>query len=155
MQVHRIALVLVLGSALASPREARAEWYGAGMIAVDAGSWALTIGGAAGENPAVALTGVGVGIFGSPLFHLDRKNYGRLGASIGLRLGGPLIGFAIGKGGGSDDDHGGPAVLSGLGALGGAVIGLLVAQVIDIAVIARDDGDDAPAARMVSFGGRF
>ena len=33
-------------------------------------------------------------------------------------------------------------------------IALLAAQVIDIAILAHDDGDDAPATRMFSIGGR-
>lgn len=150
-------LALALLSALAIPaREARAEWYGAGMIATDGAGWALAFGGVLGESPEIALGGLGLALIGTPLFHLERKNYGRMGASFGLRLAAPLLGFAIAKGASSDSDGGGgPPVFSGVGALGGAVIGLLAAQVIDIAILAHDDGDDAPATRMLSVGGRF
>lgn len=150
-------LALVVLSALALPaREARAEWYGAGMIVTDGAGWALAFGGVLGESPELVIGGLGLAIIGTPLFHLARENYGRMGASFGLRLGAPLLGFAIAKGASSDSDGGGgPPVFSGLDALGGAVLGLLAAQVIDIALLAHDDGDDAPATRMLSIGGRF
>jgi hypothetical protein len=148
-------LALVALSALAFPaREARAEWYGAGMSAADGAGWALAVGGVLSESPAVALGALGLTIIGTPLFHLDRKNYGRMGASFGMRLDATLVGFAIVNVARSDsDDGGGPPVLDGAGAIGGAVIALLAAQVIDIAILAHDD--DAPATRMFSLGGRF
>lgn len=151
-----LALVVLLALAIPA-REARAEWYGAGMIATDGAGWALAVGGILGESPAAALGALGLTIIGTPLFHLDRKNYGRMGASFGMRLGATLVGFAIVNGARSssdDDGGGGPPVLNGAGALGGAVIALLAAQVIDIAILAHDD-DDAPGTRMFSLGGRF
>jgi hypothetical protein len=149
-----LALVVLFALAIRA-REARAEWYGAGMIATDGAGWALAVGGALGESPAVVIGALGLTIIGTPLFHLEHKNYGRMGASFGMRLGATLLGFAIVNGSKSSSDGGGPPVLSGAGAVGGAVIALLAAQVIDIAFLAHDDANDAPAPRMFSIGGRF
>ena len=150
-----ITLALAVSFALALPaREARAEWYGAGMIATDGASWALAIGGALGESPAAAISGLGLTILGTPLFHLEYKNYGRMAGSFGLRLGAALVGFAAINGAKSHSD-GGPPVLSGVGGIGSAAIILLAAQIIDIAVLAHDEEDEAPATRVFSIGGRF
>src|SRR6185436_4928592 len=158
MPICRLAttLGLVVLFALAIPaREARADWYGAGMIATDGAGWALAVGGVLGDSPAVAVGALGLTIIGTPLFHLEHKNYGRMGASYGLRIGAVLVGVAAVNGARSSHHGGGPPVLNGAGAIGGAVIALLAAQVIDIAILAHDDTEATPATRMFSIGGRF
>jgi hypothetical protein len=73
--------------------------------------------------------------------HLAHRNYGRAAASVGLRLGLPLIGAAIGNstanGCTGDWCDVGPTLLGGL-------LGMGAAEVIDL-VIAKDEHEVAPA----------
>lgn len=154
-----LIVAVVLATALAaSPSTARAEteteWYGYKIIGTDLGGAALLIVGAKGESLPVAAIGIATLAFGGPIVHVTHGNYGRAGASFGLRTGGVLIGAVIGAGltSKSDDTYGFSA-LAGMAA--GGLIGFLTASIIDIAVIAREEKDLAATPRMFSLGGRF
>lgn len=153
--VSRLALgAIAIGFTVMGSGEARADWDGAPMIATDAGGWALVIGGAVAESRPVIVSGIALAFAGGPVVHAAHDNYGRMGISAGLRLGGALLGWVAG-GGASVSSRRGPGDFSGIGAVGGAMIGVLIAQIIDNAVVAHEDADPGAQTRMLSIGGRF
>ena len=88
--------------------------------------------------------GVGAGIatlaLGAPALHLYHHQPGRAVASLGLRVGLPLIGMAIGAGAaqkGTDAEIALPGI--------GAVIGLVAASAIDIGYLSRAEDTAKPA----------
>lgn len=92
--------------------------------------------------------GVGVGVatlaLGAPALHLYHHQPGRAVASLGLRVGLPLAGMAIGAAGaqkGTDAEIALPAI--------GAVIGVVAASAIDIGYLSRAE-DTAKPARVLA-----
>ena len=60
------------------------EWYGWQTLIAD--------GVAIASTPFVPVVGVGVYLTGAPIVHLAHGNGARAGASLGFRLGAPLVG---------------------------------------------------------------
>jgi hypothetical protein len=148
----------VAGLALASPRLARADdedpppvggppavWYGWQTLAVDAGATALldlaTRVKTARSQEAALVAGLAVYGFGGPAVHLAHGEVKKAGESLALRVGLPLAGALVGAlaggalcgEGGGDDEVDCPAILGGLGFLGGGIAAIAV----DGAALAR------------------
>jgi len=149
--------VVMLGSAMTS--STAAEPYRSQVLAVDVTSLVVTGAGLAGDAPAGIFLGVTGLVIGSPIVHVAHGNEGRAAASLGLRVGLPVVGGVIGLGicGGHDRDPE-PASNRGLECLvSGGVgfgIGAALALIVDYAVLAAGtDNETTPA--MVRFGGSF
>ena len=88
---------------------------------------------------------LGTYALGAPIIHLVHHNYGRSAASLGLRVGGPILLAVTGAVVACGDSHG---EFCGLGAgLLGASLGVVAAIAVDAAVFAYDDEPEAEAAR--------
>lgn len=130
----------------AAPRQRLdSKWYGWQVLLVDGATFvtgtviaAASDGEAAGTGVAIALTGYAIG---GPIVHWSNGQVGKGFASLGLRLGAPLVGgltglaFGAAMDGGCNayDGCGGAAVGAGLGVIAGGI----AAVVIDSAVLAR------------------
>jgi hypothetical protein len=88
--------------------ETRSQWYGWQTLSTDgAALGVLTLGGALVDNDnsesgrAVIGSFVGLGagayVFGGPIVHAAHQNWGAAAASLGLRVGLPLMGILIGS----------------------------------------------------------
>jgi hypothetical protein len=77
--------------ATAAARADQPRWYGGPALAIDAGAFALMLGGAASNNGSLLIAGGAGFMLGAPIVHLaNRRSSGAL-ASLGLRvLGGGL-----------------------------------------------------------------
>jgi hypothetical protein len=152
MLLRSLALAAVLLALSSSPARAGSgdgAWYGYQVLATDALSWTLIVGGAKANVIEVSALGVGGLFFGGPIVHVGHGSYGRAGASFGLRVGLPLLGLGIGAAADRDSHSFIPA-----GPIIGVFLGSIAASIVDIAVIARE-ADPQAAPRILSFGGRF
>jgi hypothetical protein len=133
-----------------SPARAEEEWYGGEVLAADAIGWALIIGGATADAWPVSALGVGGVLLGGPIIHAAHDNYGRAGISLGLRIGGPLLGLGLGAAIDKNSHSFIPA-----GPIIGAFLGYVAGAIADIALVAYEDDSPAAAPRLISIGGRF
>jgi hypothetical protein len=127
--------------------EKQTEWYGAPIILSDLAALSLSLAAASTVKSSsefgvgLLVAGVGTYVLGGPIVHFSEDRIGTGFASLGLRLGAPLLGGAIGLGIGSSADSGCTGEGCGLGAVllaaAGFGIGLLVAPIVDSAVLAR------------------
>jgi len=146
------AVVLALSS---SPARAEEKWYGYQVAAPDAVGWGFVLVGAGSETWGAVALGVGGIVLGGPIVHAAHGHWGRAGASLGLRIGAPLVGATLGGGLGLAASSGGKDALDAIvTAIIGAGVGYVAAAAIDIIYLAREDVPDA-APRMFSIGGRF
>lgn len=117
----------------AQPTES--HWYGYQNILVDAGSVMLAVVAGDKQSQTLADLALATYVFGSPAVHWGHGHVDKGFGSLGLRVGAPLLGGALGCV--ADEHHG------EFGCLGGAVVGVLVggaaAMIIDYAVLARED----------------
>lgn len=146
-----VGAVLVLAS---SPARAEEEWYGYQVAAPDIVGSLLVVAGVQSETgPAIAL-GAGGMLLGGPIVHAAHGHWGRAGASLGLRVGGPFLGAILGGALGAGGKSGKGALDGIVYAIVGAGLGYVAAAAFDIAYLAYEDVPEA-APRMFSFGGRF
>jgi len=134
-------------SRAASSTEKRTVWYGAPIVIADLAAVTLTVAGAATASSSSDLgfgliaAGVGTYVLGGPIVHFSEDRIGTGFASLGLRVGAPLLGGAVGLGIGSAAVNGCTGEMCGLGALAFAALGvgagLLAAPIVDSAVLAR------------------
>lgn len=143
------AAVAVALTLPAAPARAETEWYGFQVIGTDVVGWTLFLGGVKIETWQLGAVGFGTLLLGGPVVHLAHGNYGRAGISFGMRAAGPALGLAVGGLVASKHKE-----LLFEGPLTGAFLGYLAAAIVDIAVVAREDGPEA-APRLLSIGGRF
>jgi hypothetical protein len=89
-------------------------------------------------------------VLGGPIVHAVHGNFARGGISLGMRVGGPVLGALIGL---SVDEkrYGWLSV----GLFLGGIVGSLAISAVDIALLAYDKDEDPTAARVLSIGGRF
>jgi hypothetical protein len=124
--------------------------YGFQIVAADV--LALALGAAADSHWNSPNLLLGAWLLASPTVHVVHGDYGAAVASLGLHIGLPLLGFALGyetAGCGSNND----AFLCGAGqGLAGMGIGMVVATVIDATQLARHT--EAPAAGSTASSGR-
>jgi len=134
-------------SRAAASTEKRTEWYGAPIVIADLAAVSLTVAGAATASSSSDLgfgliaAGVGTYVLGGPIVHFSEDRIGTGFASLGLRLGAPLVGGAVGLGIGSAAVSGCTGEMCGLGALMfgaiGVGVGLVAAPIIDSRLLAR------------------
>ncbi|XYH96540.1 hypothetical protein ACMHYB_53645 [Sorangium sp. So ce1128] len=111
-------------------------WYGWQHLLVALGSLVLLPVGAS-ESEALVWVGVGGFALGGPVTHWANGNVGKGFLSLGLNAGGAFGGAMIGLAIGSSSDDGGWAALGGFVFGGG--LGLLVANIIDIAALEYEE----------------
>jgi hypothetical protein len=142
------ALTLVLALA-AAPSTARAEkkWYGWQILAADAFSAALILGGSGGQAVSVSFVGIGAAFIDGAIVHFVHGNAGQAVLSLGLRVGGAVLGGYLG-------DMNETKNLGRIGLVQGAAIGLAVGALIDSIFLAHEN-DEPDTPRMLSIGGRF
>jgi hypothetical protein len=155
MLLRSLVLAAVAAVALSSS-PARAgtldgEWYGSQVIATDAISWAVLLGGIKAEVWPVAALGASGLFLGGPVVHVAHGNYGRAGISFGTRVAVPFLGAVIGAAVHEEEDD---RVFIPASVIIGAVLGSIAASAVDIAILARED-DPRTAPRILSFGGQF
>jgi hypothetical protein len=132
--------------------EAPSRWYGWQTLAADGASLALSIGaigvaGSGSDTPSEALAWGALATYAlaAPVVHWVHENPGRGFASLGLRVGGPIVLGLIGVEAEDCSHHGGD--LCGLGgALIGVTVGIVAAVTIDAAVFAYDEAPETHAA---------
>ena len=145
------ALIGLIGW-VAAPSSARADedWYGWQTMAVDGGAYVAMVGGISSTNALGLLTGLSLYFVGAPLVHVFHDEPRRGGIDLGVRIAAPAAGAALSGTvfcpGGED---------CGFRATIGAAVGIVVAQVIDAAVLAYADGPTSATPRMITLGGRF
>jgi hypothetical protein len=148
------ALIVVAAVLALAPATARAEdhWYGDHVLIADGIGWGLVGGAFATRTWQLGATGLVTMTLGGPVVHLSvHENLGRAGISVGLRTVLPILGLVAGSAGDhNNDDH--ESVGNGIAI--GLAAGYVIAQLIDIVVVANEDIPGA-TPRMVSFGGRF
>lgn len=116
-----------------------------------------------GDHDTLGYVGAAAYLLGGPVVHLRYGEWTDAGASLGLRLAAPAALGYLGctvfgdrHGQGRRDGHAGdPDDACLLGGLAGLALGVVGAEVVDWTVLSRVDDGAAPAARMVSLGGRF
>ncbi len=151
MRVLLVALVLApmlaaaddLPPGLTPPTAMSADHrsYRGEVLLYDGISDALIVGGLSGAGGGFpVMLGLGGYLVAGPDVHLRHGHTGRAIASLALRIALPSLGWYVGSQSGGDD----PEIAAGLLALGGMVI----AQAVDIGVLARDD--DPPPPRSIA-----
>lgn len=118
--------------------------YGWQVAAADGVGVAFLVGAFGSDSPSLLVgSGVAWGL-GGPLVHLAHRNYRGAGLSLGLRVGLPTLGVALGALIGSDSSSSsectGPEACWDLDlgpGFGLGVLGLLSAQVVDWTILSR------------------
>lgn len=150
VSVAVVALLLVTAAARADspppPEEPFVESYRNTTLAMDGVGMGLTALGLGGNVEVLALIGLPLYLVGPPLMHVSNGRPRRAVASVGMRVGLPLLGLVIGDSiprdcGDTGDCNTSPSsgVLIGVGA------GLVVASALDAIFLAEGD---APAAKL-------
>ena len=125
-----------------SPRT-RTRWYGWQTLATDAAAVVLVVAavsviaeseGDSSTGTALAYLSLGAYALGGPVVHIAHENYGRAAGSFGLRVGGPIVGGALGCA--ADGSSSGYGCLGGLAL--GMFLGTLTAVVVDSAALAYE-----------------
>lgn len=127
------------------------RWYGYQTLITDTAS-VLFAFSAAATGPVGGVASVSTYVLGAPIVHLVHGNYAAFGASLGMRLGGPVIGGlgGLGLGAVADDCRGGGgSFCSGplVGALVGFVGGLVAAVAVDAAVLSKEPREPSLTAK--------
>jgi hypothetical protein len=125
----------------AAPDASRHVWYGWQIILVDLTSVALVVKGlGSGSAPVAGLGGVAL-VLGGPIVHGVHGRPGAFAGSLGLRVGLPLLGAAIGagRGGGCDACGYGPE---------GFVLGAAGAMLLDAVVLAHEEVPATPLSTL-------
>lgn len=128
---------------LVAPRDTPSEptpvvdSYRLETFAVDATAVALIA--ASGKNSTVTVLGLSTYVLGAPILHGVHGRGGSAVASIGLRVGIPIVTGMVGSALLSSSDHEEGAIA---GAVLGGLAGMIAASTIDIAVLSK--GDERP-----------
>ena len=133
-------------AAPAAPSES--GWYGGQTLGVDGVALALFALGAAngGSNPSTAtslmVTSGITYVLGGPVIHIAHGRYGTAAASLGVRLAAPVVGGAVGGVAGAvlfgaASNSTGALIGGATGAIFGLGTGVIVASVLDSAVLAH------------------
>lgn len=116
-----------------APVDHRTQWYGWQILAIDAALMAALVASLDERTDSVASLSLLGLIASGPIVHAANGKSDRILSSLGLRLGLPLAGLALGSAGCDDKDESlGEAYGCAAGMIGGIAIGTLVAEVIDI-----------------------
>lgn len=125
------------------------EWYGWQTAVMDAAAFASFFAGIGDEQDgsSMALAGVGIYLLGAPAVHGGNGNWGKAGASLGLRLTAPLAGAFTGALLASSRCEHDSSSHCGLGeAVGGFFIGALVPPVVDAIFLGKKEVPVKPAS---------
>lgn len=138
----------------------RWSWYGWRNLIADGAAALIGIGGLVGwglsdgspEGVGVMIAGAGLYVFGGPIAHLTKGNWGRSLISLGMRIGGPTLGGLAGFGlcsiGDCDEVA---AVLTGFVSV---FLGVVVPAGLDAGLVAREKVEVRPAISAVPNGPR-
>lgn len=133
----------------------RRNWYGWQVLLVDVGSIAVNVVGIVAESRVLSGVGAIAQFIGAPIVHWTHRRVGFGFASLGVRLGLPLLGALVGytENACPTDSYGTRRCGSGgidpaLAILLGAGIGQIVASIVDIAAFSTEtvEGGQARAA---------
>lgn len=119
----------------------RLVWYGWKHVIVLGGSLLfvpLAIGAETPELLVVSLSGV---LIGGPIIHGAHGNSGKALASLGINIGGTLVFGLIGAEAAGKADEGDWVDPSFAGAILGGSLGLLAANIVDIAVLPYEESE--------------
>ena len=140
------AIALAPPAAAPSEPPSTSSWYGWQIVLLDAGAVvvvAASDSSGRGTSTALVLGGVGIYALGGPVTHVLHGQKLRGAASLGLRVGAPLLGGLLGAGAGGgpcvDTDAKNSCAAAGVYGALGAAVGALTAMVIDDGVLAYDD----------------
>ncbi|HEU4539117.1 MAG TPA: hypothetical protein VFS00_33580, partial [Polyangiaceae bacterium] len=125
------------------------EWYGWQTAVMDAAAFASFFSGISDESDgsSMALAGVGIYLLGAPAVHGGNGNWGKAGASLGLRLTAPLAGAFTGALLASSRCEHESSGNCGVGeAVGGFFIGALVTPVVDALFLGKKEVPVKPAS---------
>jgi hypothetical protein len=119
----------------------RREWYGWQTLIVDGASVGIMIIGGLAQSAAIGATGGLVYLGGPAAVHFGHGNVGMGFASMGLRVGAPIVGALIGlaAGAGACSSRSGNGDCLAVGASLGFLGGYVTAVAVDAAVLAYDE----------------
>jgi hypothetical protein len=116
------------------------HWYGGSVLLADGLSLGLFAGGAA-VTPSLAIAGAAGWVLAAPIIHASHAGFGHAAGSLGLRLGLPLLGMLLGAAavdGCWREPNASDACEAGM-EVGGFMLGAVVAEILDVAWLARDE----------------
>jgi hypothetical protein len=116
------------------------HWYGGRVLLADGASVAVLAAGGALRSTPVLVAGLAGWFLAAPVVHARHATFGRGAASFALRVGLPTLGLLVGQAasrGCWNDVGASDSCEVGAGA-GGLFLGVLAAEIVDIALLARD-----------------
>jgi hypothetical protein len=132
------------------PRKPR--WYGWQTLATDGAALTALVLSASTDQDGSALLGLGLAayVLGGPIVHMAHDRAGVGAGSLGMRIGAPLLGGAIGSKAANCRDETDRGIFCGIGEIAvGILIGAGTAIAIDAAVLAREPAPDSTRPRIV------
>src|SRR5688572_7414027 len=132
------------------PRKSR--WYGWQTLATDGAALTAILLSASADQDGGALVGLGLAAYalGGPIVHMAHDRAGVGVGSLGMRIGAPLVGAAIGAEAANCPDRPDREMFCGMGEIAlGVLIGAGTAIAIDAAVLAREPAPDSTRPRIV------
>jgi hypothetical protein len=126
----------------------KTEWYGWETAIIDVAAFAAFFSGVNDQESSMAWAGVGMYVLGAPVVHGFKGQWGKAGASVGLRLGAPVAGAFTGallaSGSCRRSD---PEDLCGVGAVvSGFLLGALVPPLVDAIFLGRKEVPVKPSS---------
>ncbi|WP_437720888.1 hypothetical protein [Sorangium sp. So ce861] len=118
---------------------AQRVWYGWQHSIVLGGSLLLVPVALSAGSSELFLMSVSGLVFGGPIVHCAHDNYGKALASLGMNIGGALGGGLLGAELAGEPDEGDWVSPAAVGAILGGSLGLLAANIVDIAVLPYED----------------
>ncbi|MBK7585538.1 MAG: hypothetical protein IPI67_35805 [Myxococcales bacterium] len=131
-----------------APIKPKRRWYGGQTLIADGASLGAIFAGGAAESSELAVFGLLGMFFAAPIVHAAHGHAGKPFASLGLRVGLPIVGGFVGCA--ADDSDGMFGCLGGAAA--GMFLGLVAASVLDASVIAYEDVPPQRAKRTPAVG---
>jgi len=122
-----------------APPETEAHWYGGELLTADALGAAVFLVGASSDSEVGNLAAIGAtgSLALTPaILHARHGNMGRAAASLGMRVGLPVLGAAIGSATCTEDPSSDDWFQCLGSALGGFAVGALAAVIIDDGLLA-------------------
>ena len=133
-------------SAPAEPAASPSHWYGGYVLAADSAALLVMVAGIGTRSPEVTLAGMGSWVLAAPVVHIGHGDPTQGILSLVLRLGLPLAGAVVAEQasegcwnepGASEECDVGWMYL-------GLLAGMAVVEVVDVALLARDDWPSLP-----------
>jgi hypothetical protein len=123
------------------------HWYGGRVLLADGVSLALLAGGAAARLDPVAVVGFAGWFLAAPIVHGSHAGVSHALGSLALRVGLPLVGLAIGQAAsdGCWRQPGASDTCDVAAGMTGLLLGVVAAEILDVAWLARDAHPVAPS----------